>query len=129
MACARGDLEAVLRYPKYSKQVRVFARFFNGDSFFFVFFNRMDNFASAKRKSGQVLRSKERQIVVNVFNYLKRLNPDKSVNWIVSETAEATGISKTSVFKIRTESVRGPLVTPSKKRQSNGVRRNSRKVK
>jgi hypothetical protein len=61
----------------------------------------MDNFASAKRKSGQVLRSKERQIVVNVFNYLKRLNPDKSVNWIVSEIAEATGISKTSIFKIR----------------------------
>jgi hypothetical protein len=63
----------------------------------------MDNFASAKRKSGQVLRSKERQIVVNVFNYLKRLNPDKSVNWIVSETDEAIGISKTSVFKIRSE--------------------------
>jgi hypothetical protein len=49
----------------------------------------MDNFASAKRKSGQVLRNKERQIVVNVFNYLKRLNPDKSVNWIVSETTES----------------------------------------
>jgi hypothetical protein len=39
----------------------------------------MDNFASAKRKSGHVLRSKERQIVVNVFNHLKRLNPDRSV--------------------------------------------------
>jgi hypothetical protein len=35
---------------------------------------------------------------VNVFNYLKPLSPDKSVDWIVTETAEATGIS-TSVFK------------------------------
>jgi hypothetical protein len=103
--------------------VWVFARFFNGD--FFVFFNRTDDFASAKRKSGPVLRSKERQIAVKVFNYLKRPNPDKSVNWTVSETAEATGISKTLFFKIRTESARGPLVTPNKKRQSNGVRRNS----
>jgi hypothetical protein len=69
----------------------------------------MDNFASAKWKSGQVLRSKERQIVVKVFNYLKRLIPDKNVNWIVSETAEATGISKASVFKISIENARGPL--------------------
>jgi hypothetical protein len=49
----------------------------------------MDNFASAKRKRGQVLRSKERQTVVKVFTYLKRLNPDKIVNWIVSETTES----------------------------------------
>jgi hypothetical protein len=48
----------------------------------------MDNFASAKRKSGQVLRSKERQIVVNVFNYLKRLSPDKSVTGFDSVTAD-----------------------------------------
>jgi hypothetical protein len=89
----------------------------------------MDNFTSAKRKSGQMLRSKERQIVVNFFNYLKRLKTDKSVNWIVSETAETTGISKTSVFKIRSESARGPLVTPNKKRQIKGVRRNSGEVK
>jgi hypothetical protein len=37
----------------------------------------MDNPVSSKRENGQVLRSKERQIVVKVFNYLKRLNPDK----------------------------------------------------
>jgi hypothetical protein len=35
-----------------------------------------------------VLRSKERQIVVNVFNYLKRLNPDKSVTRFDSVTAD-----------------------------------------
>jgi hypothetical protein len=36
--------------------VRRFSRFFNGDFFKFnlYFLNRMDNFASAKRKSGQV---------------------------------------------------------------------------
>jgi hypothetical protein len=48
----------------------------------------MDNFASAKGKIGQVLRSKERQIVVNVFNYLKCLNPDKSVTGFDSVTAD-----------------------------------------
>jgi hypothetical protein len=72
-------------------------------------------------KNGQVLRSKERQIVLTVFNYVKRFNPDKSVNWIVSETTAATGISRTSVFKIRSESARDPLVTPNKKRQSKGI--------
>jgi hypothetical protein len=76
-----------------------------------------------------VLRSKERQIVVTVFNYLKCLNPDKCVNWIVSETTEATGILATSVFKICSESARGPLVTPNKKRQSKGLCRNRREVK
>jgi hypothetical protein len=49
----------------------------------------MDNFASAKRKSGQVLRSKERQIVVNVFNYFKRHNPDKGVRGFDSVTADS----------------------------------------
>jgi hypothetical protein len=49
----------------------------------------MNNFASAKRKSGQVLRSKERQIVVNVFNYLKRLNPDKGVTGFDSVTSDS----------------------------------------
>jgi hypothetical protein len=41
-----------------------------------------------KRKSGQVLIRKGRQIVVNVFNYLKRLNPDKSVTGFDSVTAD-----------------------------------------
>jgi hypothetical protein len=49
----------------------------------------MDNFSSAKRKSGQVFGSKERQIVVNVFNYLKRLNSDKSVSGFDSVTADS----------------------------------------
>jgi hypothetical protein len=65
---------------------------------------------------------------VNVLNYVKRLNPDESVNWIVSETTESTGISKTYVFKIRSESVRNPLVIPNK-RQSKWLRRNNREVK
>jgi hypothetical protein len=42
---------------------------------------------------------------------------------------KATDISTTSVFKIRNESARDPLVTPNKKRQSKGLRRNSREVK
>jgi hypothetical protein len=53
-----------------------------------VLLNRMDNFASAKRKSGQVLRSKERQTVMNVFSYLKRLSSDKSVTRFDSVMAD-----------------------------------------
>jgi hypothetical protein len=63
------------------------------------------------------------------FQLFETSQLDKSVNWIVSETTEGTGVSKTSVFKISSESARGPLVTPNKKRQSKGVRRNSGEVK
>jgi hypothetical protein len=51
------------------------------------------------------------------------------VNWIVSQTVQTSGVSKTSVFKVRSKSAWGLLVTTSKKRQSKGVHRNSRKMK
>jgi hypothetical protein len=66
---------------------------------------------------------------VNIFSCVKHLRPDKNVNRIVSETAEATGIFKTSGFKIRSESACGPLVTPCKYRKRKGVRINRREVK
>jgi hypothetical protein len=88
-------------------------------------FNRMDNFASVKQKSEQMLRSKERRTVVNIFSYMKRLRRDQIVNWITGETAEATGISETSVIKIRSESARGPMVTSSKKGPTKRVGRYS----
>lgn len=83
----------------------------------------------SKRKQGEVIRSKERKMVLNVFEYFKTRNPDKSVSWVVSETAEATGISEKSVYSIRRQSSRGPVLTPSKKRQRKRKQKNSRELK
>lgn len=46
-----------------------------------------------KRKPGETLRRRERQIVCNVYDYIKNNNPQKSVNLIANETAKAGGIS------------------------------------
>jgi hypothetical protein len=81
----------------------------------------MANVPTVKRKSGQSLQRQERQIVVDVFNYIKAKNPDKSVRWLAAETATATGTSKNTVFNIRSEAARGPLRTPNKKKQSRGA--------
>jgi hypothetical protein len=89
----------------------------------------MADVPTVKRKSGQSLKRQERQIVVNVFNYIKTKNPDKSASWLAAETATATGTSKNMVLNIRSEAARGPLRTPNKKRRSRGARSNSRKVK
>jgi hypothetical protein len=66
---------------------------------------------NVKRKSGQSLK---RQVVVNVFDYIKANNSDKSVSWLAAETATATGTSKNTVFNIRSEAARGPLRTQNK---------------
>jgi hypothetical protein len=50
------------------------------------------------------------------------------VNCVANETTEATGISKTLVFKVCSESLRGTLVNQSKTRQ-NKVRKKRREVK
>jgi hypothetical protein len=67
--------------------------------------------------------------VINVFNYIKAKNPDKSISWLAAETATATGTSKNTVFDIQSEAARGPLRTSNNKRRSRGIRSNSRKVK
>ena len=65
-----------------------------------------------KRKQGDVLRSKERKMVEKVYHYIARKNPGKSVNRFVKECAKATGVSVPTIYKIRSEASRGPLVSP-----------------
>jgi hypothetical protein len=48
---------------------------------------------------------------------MKHLRPNKIVNWIISETAEATGISITLVSKIHYDSAQGPLTSTKKKQK------------
>jgi hypothetical protein len=74
----------------------------------------MADVPAVKRKSGQSLKRQERQIVVNVFNYIKAKNPDKSVRWLAAETATPTGTSKNTILNIRSEAARGPLRTQNK---------------
>lgn len=76
-----------------------------------------------KRKSGQKLRSKEKQIVFNVF---KHFNKDKTVSDAVKQTSIATGCSERTVYSIRQEASRGPLKTPSKTKPCRIPNRNSR---
>jgi hypothetical protein len=68
----------------------------------------MADVPTVKRKSGQSLKRQERQIVVNVFNYTKANNPDKSVSWLAAETATATGTSKNTVltYEVKLHGVR-----------------------
>ena len=61
-----------------------------------------------KRKQGDVLRSKERKMMEKVYDYIARTNPGKSVNWFVKECVEATGVSVSTIYKIRSEASRGP---------------------
>jgi hypothetical protein len=77
-----------------------------------------DSYAALEKlKSGQLLRSKQRQIVLSVFNYMKNKNPEKGIGWTANEHVQATDISIASVLKIRAEAARSPLVLPKKKRE------------
>ena len=51
-------------------------------------------------------------MVEKVYDYIARKNPGKSVNWFVKECAEATGVSVSTIYKIRSEASCGPLVSP-----------------
>jgi hypothetical protein len=53
------------------------------------FYDKADA-AAVKYTSGLSLKTKEREIVVSVFNYIKARNHDKSVSLLVNETATAT---------------------------------------
>ena len=68
-------------------------------------------------------------MVEKVYHYIARKNPGKSINWFAKECAEATGVSVPTIYKIRSEASRGPLVSPKKRRMCETPRKNSRKVK
>ncbi|GJQ82873.1 hypothetical protein Trydic_g2611 [Trypoxylus dichotomus] len=56
-----------------------------------------------RRRQGVAYSLKEKQIVVNVFKYFRKLYPEKSVSQIVACTSEATGTSTGSIYMFRKE--------------------------
>lgn len=52
-----------------------------------------------KRSRGHIQKSKEYQIVLTVFSYIKLRNPKQNVIWVANETLVATGTSRASVVK------------------------------
>ena len=72
-----------------------------------------------KGRKGAPLRSSVRDTVLHVFEYFKRKFPDWSVEKCVSEAAEASGVSASSVYRFRREMKNtGKLVTPRKPKKS-----------
>ena len=66
------------------------------------------------------------------YKYINERNSGQSVIWCVNECAEATGICVSTIFKIRSESNRGPVLTPKKRKTSilqKPSRKTSRKIK
>ncbi|RZF32598.1 hypothetical protein LSTR_LSTR011045 [Laodelphax striatellus] len=77
---------------------------------------------------GKPFNTGERDTVLKVFEYFRTSNSDKSVDFAVSRTSEATGISKRSVYRLRTEQKKGSVKTPRKTKIRN-VYKNCRTVK
>jgi hypothetical protein len=78
-----------------------------------------------RRRKGEKLRSRERELVLNVFSYFRK---SLSITEAVRETSKATGCSESTVYRVRKEASRGPLVTPSKTKNIRHPYKNSRTV-
>lgn len=73
------------------------------------------------RKNGQQLMRKEKQVVLDIFNFIKARNPDTSVSWLAADFATVTDVNR--------EVPGGSLTTPKKKRPSSSSRSNRRQEK
>ncbi|PSN50739.1 hypothetical protein C0J52_01209 [Blattella germanica] len=88
----------------------------------------MNNLPYVKWKKGKILVAEERQMVINVLNYMKERNPDQSLSWTVAETILATGVGYATIYGLRKEISKGPLQTPKVKKHT-GPNRHSLCVK
>jgi hypothetical protein len=70
-----------------------------------------------RRRKGKIIKGGDRQTVINVYNYFKNQFPDKSDNYIVKETCNATCTSIASFYRIKKEAAQGPLRTPKEDRK------------
>lgn len=66
---------------------------------------------------GKPIKSGNRQTVLNVFEYFKKLHPTDSVDTLVQKTSGATGTSKRSIYRFRSEYSRGNIASPRKCRK------------
>ena len=71
------------------------------------------------RPKGKTLRSGEKAVAFNVFQFFRQENPDMTIQEVVNLTAKATKISECSIFRLRKEhSTTAKFVTPSKKKSN-----------
>jgi hypothetical protein len=68
------------------------------------------------RRKGKIIKGHDQQAVINVYNYFKKQSSDKSDNYIVKETCNATCISRVSFYRIK-KAMQGPLRTQKKDRE------------
>ncbi|KAM7304028.1 hypothetical protein ISCGN_013928 [Ixodes scapularis] len=70
-----------------------------------------------RHASGNVLSSQTRQCVLNVYSWMRRQYQEKNAVEVVNLTAAATGISVSSVYKIKRgfKRANGAVKPPSKK--------------
>ncbi|XP_076278003.1 uncharacterized protein LOC143207946 [Lasioglossum baleicum] len=69
-----------------------------------------------RRPKKTYLSVNEKNFVLNVYNKEKEKNPDKNIDEIVDATAAITGISKRSIYRIRSEAGAGVIASPKKKK-------------
>ena len=60
-------------------------------------------FTPVRRTKKSALSVNEKVIINNVYNYLRTENPSGSVDDIVAKTSNMTGVSKSTIYKIRSE--------------------------
>lgn len=82
-----------------------------------------------RRRRGKTLRSGERKTVLSVFHHFKNAYPEESVRKLVKRTSAATRVSAVTVYRLRKEELRGPLVTPSRKGRKIGSTKRTRLLK
>lgn len=81
------------------------------------------------RKKGKIIRSGERNIVLNVYNYFKISISEETDSEIIKKTCEATGVSRRTVYRLKKESAKGQVITPRKNRKTGVTYKSSRRVK
>lgn len=64
----------------------------------------------SKHAKGSPLTSKEKRIILNVYASLRKENPDYTREEVQKMTAEYTGVSVNSVFKIKSEFKKNGIV-------------------
>ena len=71
--------------------------------------------AATPRSKGKALTSREKAVAFNVYQFNTRQHPGKTVEELIDLTAEATGISKSSIYRLRKEmATNQKFVTPGK---------------
>lgn len=81
------------------------------------------------RKKGKIIRSGERNTVLNVYSYFKKTFSEETETEIIKKTCEATCVSRRTFYRLKKESAKAQVITPRKQRKSGVTYKSSRDVK